>query len=175
MAADGRIVLKSGGLWRIDAHATLSGYTLNQMVVPIPTPPYFTVVTTYDPIAPKFWIEVVTSRGEFLTVRACDSLPNVATYAAGLAQVVANPFSTTFTHTFVLDEMPAEADPAAPDHWAYARLTMRYDPINTAHFADARCTVTGGTASSALVACRWSRDVHHRHYVPDVPDGGDLQ
>ncbi|CAM4322005.1 hypothetical protein NONI108955_20715 [Nocardia ninae] len=171
---DGRLVLKAGGLWRIDAQATLSGYTLNQTIIPIISPPYFTVLTSYDPIAPKFWLEVMNAQGQHLTVRACDTLPNVAVYGAGVLSVVNNPATTAFNHTFVLENMPPVDDPAAPDHWAYVRLTMRYEPIATGTFASATCKLSGGTKSSGLIASRWSRDVQNNYYTPTVPNGGNL-
>ncbi|MEV0759509.1 hypothetical protein [Nocardia sp. NPDC050435] len=174
VAADGRLILKAGGLWRIDAHLTFSGYTLNQTIMPISTPPYFIVIQTWDPISAKFWLEVMNAQGQHLTVRACDALPNVALYGANTSEIVNNPASVAYNHTFVLENMPSPDDSTAPDHWAYVRLTMRYEPIATGQFASAYCKLTGGTRSSALIAARWSRDIENIRYEPNVPNGGNL-
>ncbi|WP_280430044.1 hypothetical protein [Nocardia brasiliensis] len=173
----GWLVLKAGGLWRVDAHVTVSGYTQNVTIIPVTYPPYVIYVYTFDPIAPLFWIEAFNASGELLTVRQFDALGNYAQYSATAAGSVAYPISTHFQHTFVVENMPPENDPGAPDHWVYVRLAMRYDPINTSGqwSTVAECKLTGGTKFSSLTATRWSRDVQHNVYAPSVPDGGRLE
>ncbi|WP_306358708.1 MULTISPECIES: hypothetical protein [unclassified Nocardia] len=167
----GRLVLKADGLWRVDAQVTVSGYTQNQTIYPIITPPYFTVVTTYDPIVPQLRLVVTNAAGDVLTSRRADTLPNVAIYGAGGFQLLNHRSSIAFQHTFVLDAVTAD-DPAS---WAYVQLYYRYEPINAGHFSFASCKVDGGTMRSALVAARWSRDTEHNLYAPTVPDGGTLE
>ncbi|RJO79304.1 hypothetical protein D5S18_02945 [Nocardia panacis] len=174
----GWLVLKAGGLWRVDTHLTSVGHTTNELIVPIATPPYFIVLISYDPIAPVYWIEVFNGKGDLLTVRQCDALTNVAVYSAQLFTIVSTPFTTTFAHTVVLDDMPPENDPAAPESWAYVRVTMRYDGIASTRGAAvsvAECNLRGGSVMSGLTATRWSKDATNKIYTPSVPDGGKLQ
>ncbi|CAM4133699.1 Phage tail protein [Nocardia ninae] len=173
----GWLVLKAGGLWRVDAHITTSGYTQNVTIIPVSYPPYVIYVYTYDPIAPRFWIEAFNAAGDLLTVRQFDALGNYAVYSADVFGQVASPISTHFQHTFVVENMPPENDPTAPDRWVYVRLSMQYEPINTSgQFSTvAQCKLSGGTKFSSLTATRWSRDVQNNVYAPTVPDGGRLE
>ncbi|MGY1896209.1 hypothetical protein [Nocardia gipuzkoensis] len=172
----GWLVLKAGGLWRVDAHITSSGWTENVTVLPLTVPPYVTYVYTYDPIAPHYWIEVFNAAGDLLTTRQLDALGNYALYSGALSGSVAYPVSAHFQHTFVVENMPPENDPTAPDHWVYVRLSMLYQPINTSgsFSTQAQCKLSGGTKFSSLTATRWSRDVQNNVYAPTVPDGGTL-
>ncbi|MGY2060373.1 hypothetical protein ACW9HQ_36385, partial [Nocardia gipuzkoensis] len=110
------IVLKAGGLWRVDVHATVSGYTLNQTIVPLPTAPYFTVITTYNPILPQYLLEVVNADGTLYTSRRFHAVANMSFEQSGYTGVNF-PQSSAFSHTFVIDHMPVENDPAASNHW----------------------------------------------------------
>lgn len=173
VANDG-LVLKKGGLWRIDAHPTVSGYTQNQTILPIISPPYFYVLITYNPILPTYLLEVVNADGSLYTSRMYHAVANMAHEVSGL-NAVNHPQSSAFSHTFVLDNMPAADSPDAPQHWKTVRLSMRYDPVNAGLLNIAYCTIKGGTKRSALIASRWSRDVENINYSPTVPDGGRLE
>lgn len=167
-ATNGRLILKAGGLWRVDAQVAFSGYTTNQTIYPISTPPYFRVETSYDPIAPRLTLEVHNPAGVLLTARRCDALPNVAIYGSSSFETLNYPATVAFNHTFVLEDMAGSTD------WAYVSLLFRYEPIATGTVASANCTLSGGTSKSALVAARWSRDPVNNAYVPTAPDGGRI-
>ncbi|WP_280485347.1 hypothetical protein [Nocardia cyriacigeorgica] len=173
----GWLVLKAGGLWRVDAHVTASGFTENVTFIPIPNPPYVITQYTYDPIAPHFRMEVFNGAGDIWTTREFFDVPNYALYDQGTWAPVAYPFSVAFNHTFVLEDMPPPDDPTAPDHWAYVRLTLAYTPINSSGqlTTQSQCKLQGGTKWSSLIASRWSRDDVNNLYVPTVPDGGRLE
>ncbi|GAB4588748.1 hypothetical protein [Nocardia sp. IFM 10818] len=165
------LVLKKGGLWRVDAHATVSGYTLNQTIMPLSFPPYFTVITTYNPILPNYLIEVINADGTLYTSRMFHAVANMSFESQGLFGVNF-PQSSAFSHTFVLDHMPPESSPGADTHWKTVRLSMGYNPVNAGTFNTAYCTIKGGTKKSALIASRWSRDVSNINYQHEVPNGG---
>lgn len=169
----GWLALKSGGLWRVDAHVTIAGYTLNQQIIGTSTPPYFTVFTTYNPIAPTLLIEVFNGAGVLLTARHADALPNVAAYGASLFTVLNNPSTVAFNHTFVLDNFDA-GGPNGSSEWIYVRVSLKYEPVDGVHFNTATCKAFGGTAWSGLTASRWSRDSTNNIVAPVVPDGGVL-
>ncbi|QIS05942.1 hypothetical protein F5X71_29785 [Nocardia brasiliensis] len=167
------IVLKAGGLWRVDVHATMSGYTMNQTIIPIISPPYFTVVTTYNPILPQYNIEIVNADGTLYTARRFHAVANMSFEQSGLGGVN-YPQSSAFSHTFVLDNMPTEDDPAAPNHWKTVRLGIAYTPVNNGTFNSAYCSIRGGTRLSSMIASRWARNVENINYRPEVPAGGTL-
>ncbi|KAA0016756.1 hypothetical protein [Antrihabitans cavernicola] len=169
----GRLVLKAGGLWRVDSQTCIEGYTLNQTIIPTSTAPFFTVITTYDAIVPHYVIQVMRADGSILSSRVFDGVTGVSMGASGFSAVAA-PNSSHFSHTFVLDNMPPEDDPSAPEHWVYVQVSMIYTPVATGTFSNAFCTLNGGTKRSALTASRWSRDVANIVNAPTVPDGGAI-
>ncbi|OZD23810.1 hypothetical protein CH253_08075 [Rhodococcus sp. 06-156-3C] len=168
----GWLALKAGGLWRVDAHVTVSGYTTNVTWMPLfPSGGY--LHTTYDPIRPQFMLEVMNSAGELLTARQFDKLPNVSTYTADSFNMLNHPSTISFNHTFVLDNMRSGGFDAS--EWVYARLSMKFAAVGSwLTLAGTVCTAQGGTARSALTASRWSRDAVNNVVAPEVPDGGDL-
>lgn len=170
----GNLVLKKGGLWRVDAHATSTGYTLNQTIIPLPNPPFFMVKTEYNPIIPQYILEVLNADGSVFTQRKFDSVPNMSFAASGLVGGVNAPASAAFSHTFVLPNMPPESDPAAAESWKRVRVVMSYQPVNAGQLNYAYCTLKGGTMRSSLIASRWSRDTTNQNLQPTVPDGGNL-
>ena len=161
----GWLKLDAGGLWRVDLLLQTSGYTMSQTITPLPFPPYFTVVTTYESIVPRFLIEVIDDQGNLITARRQETRSNL--YGGGFGSDGA-PTSTHFSHTFVLDRIENEG------RSVYVRASMSWTKIQTGTFAGAECKVKGGSMYSALTATRWSQDVNHLNYAPTVPDGGNL-
>lgn len=167
----GWLTLKKGGLWRVDTHFTVTGMSIGLQFYYVGTTPIF--YNTYSPIFPKVALEVVDAQGAVITAKQFDLVSDIAINSQGLAQQNA-PRSGAFSHTFVLENMPPEDDPAAPDHWVHVRLAIRYEPIYQGVISETTCKILGGTKRSSLIATRWSRDVNHINYADDVPDGGDL-
>ncbi|MBP2211069.1 hypothetical protein JOJ87_001413 [Rhodococcus ruber] len=129
--------------------------------------------TRYNPIVPTYLLEVVNSTGTVLTSRRFDAVSGVAPNQM-TQEAVNKPVSTSFSHTFVLEDMPPEDDPTAPEHWAYVRLSMRWYPVWSGTFGGAVCKALGGTKLTSMTASRWSRDVANTNQPATVPDGGTL-
>lgn len=173
-ATNGMLVLKAGGLWRVDAHVCVEGYTQNTTIIPVIYPPYFIVQTTYNPIDPVYLLEVLDAQGNLLTAKQFHAVTGIGLDYAGGIVPINHPHSSHFQHTFVIEHMPPPNDPSAPDHWVYVRVSLRYEPYNVGMLAFATCKAHGGTRRSSLTASRWSRDVSNLNYAATVPDGGDL-
>lgn len=167
----GFLVLKKGGLWRIDTHQSVMGYAIslswymmNGILIPI---------QTNHPIYPKFRIEVWNAFDELITARQFAMVSDQVFVQEDGKQINA-PKSGAFSHTFVLPDMPPEDDPDAPNHWVKVKVAAQYQAVFAGMVNDAMCWVYGGTGRSSLIASRWSPDVANVNYVPEVPDGGDL-
>lgn len=173
-STNGVLVLKAGGLWRVDAHVCVEGYTQNSTVMPVIYPPYFIIQTTYNPIDPEYLLEVLDAQGNLLTAKRFNAITGIGLDYSGGIVPINHPHSSHFQHTFVIEDMPPPDDPSAPDHWVYVRVSLRYEPYNVGMLALATCKAHGGTRRSSLTASRWSRDISHLNYSPTVPDGGDL-
>ncbi|WP_032380946.1 hypothetical protein [Rhodococcoides fascians] len=169
-ANSGWLALKAGGLWRVDAHVTVSGYTSNVTYLPVIYPPYFVAINTYSPIKPVFLLEVMTPAGKLLTSRRFDAVTPVAVEQQGFVGVNF-PNSSAFSHTFVVEEI---APDAPPEQWVWVRLSMSYTIVADGTFSFAECQVKGGTKLSSLIASRWSKDAVNAIDAPTVPDGGTL-
>ncbi|WP_407107877.1 hypothetical protein [Rhodococcus aetherivorans] len=167
----GWLVLKAGGLWQIDAHATVQGYSIGVTFYWLNNILY--TITNYNPIVPTYMLEVVDAHGNLLSPRRFDAVTGVSPNQQS-TDAVNLPVSSYFSHTFVVEDMPPEDDPAAPQHWVYVRLSMKWEPVYSGTFNGAQCKAIGGTKLSSLTASRWSRDVAHNVVAPTVPDGGDL-
>lgn len=168
----GFLTLKKGGLWRVDAHCTVSGFSIGlsyfwngSILIPY---------NTYSPIFPTLRIEVLDATGQVISASEYNMVSDLQLNSETLFTYTNAPRSGAFSKTFVLDHMPPETDPSAPDHWKHVRLAIRYEPIYTGTINDTTCKVLGGTKLSSLIATRWSRDANHINYADEVPDGGDL-
>ncbi|MEZ5152139.1 hypothetical protein [Rhodococcus zopfii] len=167
----GWLTLKKGGLWRVDTHFTVQGYSMG--VSMWWNGAIFIPITTYSPIFPKLMLEAIDSQGTVISKKQFDLVSDIALNAQGLTQQN-SPRSGAFQMTVLLDQMPPEDDPSAPDHWVHVRLSIWYEPIYTGTLNSTTCKVLGGTKRSSLIASCWSRDVDHINYADEVPDGGDL-
>lgn len=173
--ANGRVSLKAGGLWRVDALMNCLGYTVHFTpgftIGGITYPPYW----TYNPLSVSYLIEVVSAAGMVLTAREFKAQvggqPNEVKYSPIPPDL---PSSSAFSHTFVLENMPGQdTESGATGGWAYARLRM-YASGTTSVFTNSHCAIYGGTKTSGLTASRWSRDAVNIVNQPTVPDGGVL-
>lgn len=165
----GLLTLKRGGLWRVDAHATVQGYTYN-MISPSQV--------MYSEIAPRLMIEVVDhSSGELISASQYDFKSELATSSSSFISPIMNaPKSGAFSKTFVLPNMPPEDDEDASSHWVDVRVALYVNPnpVLGALLYITEPKVLGGTKLSALTATRWSRESAELNYADDVPDGGNL-
>lgn len=167
----GFLTLKRGGLWRVDAQFAVTGYAIGMNFYVLNGVPIF--YNTYSPIFPRVMLEVVDANGELISAQQFDMVSDLALHTEIITLSNA-PRSGAFSKTFVVDEMPDEDAPDAPEHWVHVRLSIRYEPIYTGWLNGTICKVLGGTKYSALSATRWSRDASHINYADNVPDGGDL-
>lgn len=169
------LVLKSGGLWRVDLISAIEGYTLGLGSRINPVTGFLEFYNMFREIKPRYLIEVVSADGTLLTSRQHDSTPNpFYTEYAPPTRGLTGPHSTDFSHTFVLPEMPPEDDPTAPDHWVQVRASIMVLPSPSGFLSEVAATILGGTKLSCLTASRWSRDVAHVDTEEDVEDGGTL-
>lgn len=161
-ASAGRLILKAGGLWRVDTLMNCLGYTRQA----IPLGPGSTQYNYY-PLAVTYLLEVVNGAGVVLTSREFKAQTghNKIEFAP-IPPTVAT--STAFSHTFVLDNIN-EADSAT---WAYVRVSMRAIDVSGLGTSSS-CSVYGGTSKSALAATRWSKDSGPAG-SPTVGNGGTL-
>ena len=163
---DGSICIKKRGLWRVDLHTTVQGFTT--YITPSPIPPYF--IPYYGPIVPQYQIQVMSANDALHTGKLYGTTSS-ATNTVMQQSEVDHPHSSAFTHTFVVD-IPDEDDPS---QWFYVRASMRYTNATGLGIpAEAHCKAFGGTSRAALIATRWSRDVVAPIPQDDVPDGGSL-
>ncbi|WP_418346226.1 hypothetical protein [Rhodococcus pyridinivorans] len=172
----GYLTLKRGGLWRVDAQFAVTGMSIGLTYFwsgGAPGQGVLLPMNTYSPIFPKVMFEVLDATGNLISAQQFDMVSDLQLNAQGLGYQNA-PRSGAFSKTFVVEEMPGEDDPAAPDHWVHVRMSIRYSPIYTGQLNATTCKVLGGTKYSALSATRWSRDASHINYADEVPDGGDL-
>jgi hypothetical protein len=160
----GRLIIKAGGLWRVDALMNCLGYTRRYNWGGL------TGVDTYDywPLSVTYLLEVVNSAGTVLTSRECKSQAGNQFTSVSIPQDPTVAQSVAFSHTFVLDNI----DEANSATWSYVRMSMRADGINNL-FTVSRCSIYGGTSKSALAATRWSKDSGPTG-TPTVGDGGTL-
>ncbi|GAB4584392.1 hypothetical protein [Nocardia sp. IFM 10818] len=176
---DGRLVLKKGGLWRVDFHGAASGYTTSTTMTYYPPvggmPGRWVTTTEHTGIKPVYVIEVVGPDGKIFSSRRYESLANLSLVANGWFNPANNfPLSAAFSHTFVLPEMPPETDPKASESWYRVHVAMKYDLIPAGSIVSGQCKLVGGTQRTALIASRWSRDAVNLTDKAEVPDGGIL-
>lgn len=167
----GFLILKKGGLWRVDTHQSVMGYAVSLSWYVIGGIIY--PVNSYHPIYPKFRIEVWNALDELVTARQFAMVSDQVFITEG-GKTINAPKSGAFSHTFVLPEMPPEDDPDAPNHWVKVKVSAYYQAVFSGLINESVCWVYGGTSRSSLIASRWSPDVANINYVPEVPDGGDL-
>lgn len=169
VAASGLLTLKKGGLWRIDAHATVEGYTYNMITAS---------QVMYSTIVPRLMIELVDHvSGSLISATRYDFESELSTSADSFISPTVNaPQSGAFSKTFVLPEMLPEDDPEASESWVDVRVSVFVDPnpINGSLLSITEPKVLGGTKLSALSATRWSRDSVNLDFSDTVPDGGNL-
>lgn len=166
----GFLTLKAGGLWRIDTHIAITGYSVWYLYVDPGWLPY------YEPIYPTLMLEVVAADGSLISATEYNMVSDLTQSQAIYATDVNAPRSAAFTKTLVLDDMPDEAAAGASDHWVNVRLSIKFlpGPNFGGPFSAAYCKILGGTKLSSLIATRWSKDVVNAIVAPVVPDGGNL-
>lgn len=170
------ILLKSKGLWRVEAHLTQTASVLyTQMYYTVGPPPLFipfpVIIPYYMPVSVRYRIEVIRQGdGQLMSVKTYNQFPDTRMGSAG----VTAPQSTAFSHTFVVD-----IDPNDSDTWCLVRIAPLAVPGPAVNGSDGaapvfKCKIHGGTTLSSLTASRWSVDTINAHYLPDAPDGGTL-
>jgi hypothetical protein len=170
----GFLTLKKGGLWRVDTLLCVEGYSVGVWFSINPLTGFLETHYSYSPIFPTLMLEIVNAQGELISATQFDMVADLTINNPTYLETSNAPRSAAFSKTFVLQNMPDESDPAAPDHWVQVRVAIRYTPIYLGAINATVCKVLGGTKRSALSATRWSRDATHINYADEVPDGGDL-
>ncbi|MDG3012446.1 hypothetical protein G4X40_20100 [Rhodococcus sp. D2-41] len=177
----GRLCLKAGGLWRVDALLSLRYQAFTRQVTLEPLYPGGPmIVHTYDyekTVTPSYTIEVLDSQGNVFSPKVFQGTSAVTNWwAKDSGGSPTRSQSNAFSTTFVVPEMPPEDDPDAPNHWCYVRVSAQWTSVAQPNslFSDSFGKFLGGTEKSGLYASRWSRDVNHVNYQPTVPDGGTL-
>lgn len=167
------LVLKGGGLWRIDAHGAVSGYTIGLGFRTNPVTGFFEAYNMYREIKPAYLLEIRDAAGALLSAKSFDATPEAFYTEYGPpGQGLTGPYSTHYSTTLVVDRPNDTSD--NPAQWVYVRLLLRIDPSPSGVLSDVDATIHGGTQMAALTASRWSVDVDHVVHEPDVPDGGEL-
>lgn len=167
------LVLKGGGLWRVDVHANVSGYTIGLGFRTNPVTGFFESYNMFREIKPAYMIEIRNAAGELLSARSFDATPPpFYTEYAPPSQGLTGPYTTNYTATFVLDRPDDTTE--APDAWVFVRLLARIEPSPSGVLSGTLATFHGGTQMCGLTAVRWSVDTDHLAHEPTVPDGGEI-
>jgi len=167
------LVLKGGGLWRVDVHAAVSGYTIGLGSRINPVTHFLEFYNMYREIKPAYMIEIRDAAGELLSARSFDATPEpFYTEYAPPGNGLTGPYTTNYQTTFVIDR--PDDTTADPDAWVYVRLLLRVEPSPSGFLNDTLATIHGGTRMCGLTAVRWSVDTDHLAHAPTVPDGGEL-
>lgn len=162
----GRLCLKQGGLWRVDAMMTMEYRSYTSVWINVALTQYYDKT-----VVPVYTLEVVDAAGNLFSAK---TFQGTAPYTNAVTYNQAPPLrrqSGAFSHTFVLPEMLPDDDPAAPGQWFYVRLSAKWSKGGGVTSSG---KFIGGTASSGLYASRWSLDADHINYADTVPDGGTL-
>lgn len=167
------LVLKGGGLWHIDVHAAVSGYTIGLGSRINPATNMLEFYNMYREIKPAYMLEIRDAAGVLLSARSFDATPeSFYTEYAPPGQGRTGPYTTSFHTVFVVDR--PDDTTADPNAWVFVRLLLRVEPSPSGFLNDTLATIHGGTQLSGLTAVRRSVDTDHLAHAPAVPDGGDI-
>lgn len=167
------LVLKGGGVWRVDAHIAASGYTIGLRIRTNPVTGFFEAYNIYREMKPAYMLEIRDAAGTLLSARSFDATPEAFYTEYGLpGNGLTGPYSTHYQTTFVIDRPDDTTDDASA--WVYVRLLARIEPSPSGILSSVIGNILGGTQMCGLTAVRWSVDTEHLAHAPTVPDGGEL-